>query len=90
MIYVFKSGKFVKIGYSTDVSRRLREMQTANPEPIELVGSIPGTLTLEKTIHRKLRAYRCGGGSEWYKTTGEVLEFVNNLRSNGLLRLLEN
>lgn len=89
MIYIIRTSNFVKIGYSTDVNRRFKELQAANPLLLELVGSFPGTLSLERTIHAKLRPHRCGGGSEWYQMTSNVTEFVNNFRTNGLLRLLE-
>lgn len=89
MIYIIKTGSFVKIGYTTNVARRLGQLQSANPEPLELIDSIPGTLAVERSIHEKLSPYRSEGGNEWYKLTPEVTEFVNNFRGLGLLRLLE-
>lgn len=89
MIYVFKTSNFVKIGFSNDIPRRLKELQAANPELITLVGAVPGTMALEHAIHRKLRAHRCEGGSEWYRMSTFVMDFVKDLHGNGLLRLLE-
>lgn len=90
MIYVAKTKNFVKIGYSTNVKRRINQLQSANPEPVELVDSIPGTLELERSIHDKLSPYRCEGGNEWYRMTPEVVNFVNNIHGLGIMRLLEN
>lgn len=53
----------VKIGRSTDVESRLRSLQTANPDRLELLGTIDGDH--EADLHRRFRDRHAGG--EWFR-----------------------
>lgn len=59
----------VKIGYSNDPSRRLKELQTGYPKPLSLwhqqeFDQDQGKL-MEQLIHKTLRLHRSHG--EWFK-----------------------
>src|SRR6185503_4159626 len=74
-VYVIRSsGGFYKVGVASDVVKRIKALQTANPQPIELVcarhSSSP--YELEKRLHRYLAEHRSGGGTEWFKLSPEV------------------
>lgn len=45
--------KYVKIGYSFTPDRRVANLQTSNPRPLKLLGTIPGGETEEKALHAK-------------------------------------
>lgn len=55
----------VKIGRTTDVERRLEELQCASPHALTLVGCIEGDH--EARIHRDLQNHHVGG--EWFRLT---------------------
>ncbi|NIA72299.1 hypothetical protein HBA54_27285 [Pelagibius litoralis] len=65
----------IKIGFASDVEKRLAGLQTGNPEPIRLLNIVPdGTRSLEARIHAKFGEHRLRG--EWFRPAPEVLEFV--------------
>ena len=63
----------VKIGYSSDPSRRLKELQTGYPTPLALrhQQKFPDAQAklMEQLIHKTLR-HRCSHG-EWFKMSVE-------------------
>lgn len=64
----------VKIGYSSNVSKRLKTFQTASPHQIELLWLSPdGTIQEEKALHNYLKKWRLQG--EWFDS--QVLEKLN-------------
>ncbi|WP_052120442.1 GIY-YIG nuclease family protein [Amycolatopsis sp. MJM2582] len=54
----------VKIGYSIDVSSRLKSLQTSNPNPLEVRWYTPGDRRLEDALHLRFVKYRTNG--EWF------------------------
>lgn len=66
--YVLTDGK-VKIGYSADITRRLR----AYPPGSKILAVHPGTPDLEKLMHQRFGAYRVAG-REWFRPDPEILD----------------
>ena len=62
--------RYVKIGYTTNMTRRLRDVQVGNPEPLELLGTLDGTKDDEKRLHHDWRRLRVEG--EWFRLTDEL------------------
>ena len=78
-IYAIRCGDYVKIGWSTDPIARLGKINTDNPLPCELVGTLVGTEADEKLAHASLSHWRVSG--EWFDSTAEtVREFCRTLR----------
>jgi hypothetical protein len=66
--YQLESGRnALKIGYSSDIWRRLKELQTGNPSKLQIVGWILAhdERSLERDLHKKFASYRRGG--EWFE-----------------------
>lgn len=59
-----------KVGFSTDVGSRLRQLQTSNPFVLRLVKTRNGCPILEKAIHNALKKFHVRG--EWFRMTPEV------------------
>jgi hypothetical protein len=55
----------VKIGYSTDLPKRLSTLQTGNRLNLTLLGAVPGTLDDESRWHKTFAEYRLRG--EWFR-----------------------
>lgn len=55
----------VKIGYSADPEKRLRELQTGSPFELRLLAKWPGSLDSELSAHRAFADHRCVG--EWFE-----------------------
>lgn len=58
----------VKVGRSSDVQRRMAEIQTGCPHPLRLLLHGPGLGHIEQNLHRKLRQYRTRRRKgEWFR-----------------------
>ena len=70
MIYVIRAEgtDFVKVGYAKNsVYLRLSELQIGCPHVLTLVAMNNGNLTLERQLHRKLKASGLHVRGEWFK-----------------------
>lgn len=67
-------GPFVKIGYSCNPTKRVKDLQTACPHKLKLAGVKPGTQADEKIIHDMFSKDRLHG--EWFKASGDVLDYI--------------
>lgn len=65
VVYAIAAGRRVKIGHTTDLPRRMREIQVACPDPIVCLGSAAGGGSLEKALHRQFGHARVHG--EWFE-----------------------
>lgn len=75
-VYIAECQGLYKIGYTSgDPLGRIAALQTGNPFPVELIGSIPGSRALEKHLHAVYRARKVRG--EWHALTyDEVKEIL--------------
>lgn len=82
MIYFIRSHckQFIKIGYTKDLDRRVKEFQTATPKKIKVLGVIDGTTTTESSLHELFKKYRETG--EWFRNQGDV-KALQMLLTNG-------
>lgn len=74
-IYAIQCNKFVKIGQSVDVQKRLAGLQTSNPYPLSLLGAVKAPSDLEFAIHKYLESFR--ERLEWFRMTKRVMRVVN-------------
>jgi len=68
----------IKIGFSSDVEKRLDHVRSTSPTNIVLLGVIDGDRLLESRIHRRCEEARiCGeGGREWFCYHPVVLDVL--------------
>lgn len=64
----------IKIGFSTNPTKRLEQLRIGSPVPLELVGLKVGCIEDEQALHKQLQAYRLHG--EWFSETVAVLKSV--------------
>lgn len=73
-IYVMACGDVCKVGLTWDAKKRLRGIQAANHQPVELVAVYPvppqGTEWAEREAHQRLAEHRVRG--EWFRVSKEV------------------
>ncbi|MCF3935051.1 GIY-YIG nuclease family protein [Acuticoccus sp. M5D2P5] len=74
-IYAIECAGRIKIGFSTDPSKRLVQIATDWPFPPTLLGFWDGTMEEERLAHLRLKAHRVHG--EWFLATDEVRAFVD-------------
>lgn len=74
-VYVFRCRGAYKIGRSVDPEWRLRQLQTASVDPIELIHTIKTTQHgLERALHRQFSDVRQSG--EWFALTDTHLDWI--------------
>lgn len=76
LVYALRSGPFIKFGFTTNLKRRLREI-----EHDEVLGTMPGTMATEKSVHATLRPHRHEG--EWFADNDEVRAFIADRMTSG-------
>lgn len=69
----------VKIGFSLNPERRLKELQDSSPARLELLGYCEGSMATEKRAHLELSNARKIG--EWFFLTPEVTALVDQIVS---------
>lgn len=72
-IQAAESGR-VKIGIAANPVRRLAELQTGSPEPLRILGVIPGGARLESQLHARFADDRLHG--EWFRPSLAVLDYL--------------
>lgn len=79
MIYFIKSGDNgpVKIGYAVNITDRMEQLQTANPEKLEVILSLPGTFHKEKEIHEQFKHNRLRG--EWFEYSDDLKRYIDEV-----------
>ena len=81
MIYFIQAGGDgpIKIGYAQNSESRRKELQTGNHKELSLIGEIPGNKDREDSIHNYLQDDRYRAGSEWFKPTPKVLDYIDEV-----------
>lgn len=79
-VYFLQSGErgAVKIGFTGSAPMvRLSALQTGNPEPLRLLGAVPGVREDETALHERFARFRIGG--EWFRPEPELLSFIDGV-----------
>lgn len=81
-VYVIKNKDRCKVGVSGDPSRRLKQLQTSNPDKLTLASSVlmsskQQAYYIESYIHDKFKRYKIRG--EWFKNIDPSV-FSDNIR----------
>lgn len=69
-VYFFQCGENVKIGFSRNWERRLKEIQTSAPLPIKVLRVQKGTEAGEAALHARFRSLHVH--LEWFRYDGEL------------------
>lgn len=74
------SGGPIKIGYSTDVAKRIGDLQTGSPLPLCLLAVADGGLDYETYLHRAFEDERTHG--EWFAPTPRLLQLIQEIAND--------
>lgn len=83
-VYFISSDDKIKIGYTKNIKRRLKQLQTSNSSQLILLGYIEGDKNVEKQLHKRFAQYRIRENGEWFNCNDEILDYINeyNLEPN--------
>ena len=73
-VYFLRANNTVKIGFSTNLSERLRNIRTGCPEKVRLVKVVAGTMKTERMYHDRYAEYRLDG--EWFDLRGRLAKYL--------------
>lgn len=76
-VYFLEMGDFIKIGYSSNVGKRIEDL-SITPYEIKLLHTIPGRRCNEADLHRDFKHLRVKG--EWFQKAPELLAFIEALK----------
>jgi DNA-binding XRE family transcriptional regulator len=83
MIYFLKDeNNYVKIGFSTDVIKRIYHLRTSSPYKSDVLLIIKGDYSLEQELHKKFKDSLKSG--EWFLFSKEIESFINDNQKNNL------
>ena len=75
--FIGPEGGPIKIGYTANLTARLRSLRLANALPISLLASVEGPTRLEREYHRRFAAHRLHG--EWFAPHPDILAEIDRL-----------
>lgn len=75
-IYYLHVGGIVKIGYTTDLERRMKQY----PPHSSLLAVHPGTPKLEREMHHKF-LHLLANGREWFKVADDLTNHITDVRA---------
>ena len=74
MVYLISHEyQFVKIGFTSNINKRLSQLQVSSPVKLEVLHLIEGNVSLEKELHVLFKDLRTSG--EWFKFDPSILEY---------------
>jgi hypothetical protein len=68
--FVGAAERFVKIGYTSNLTSRVCDLQGANPMPLRVLAYVGGDRALEREYHRRFASAR--HFYEWFNLTPEI------------------
>ena len=83
MIYFIRKGIDgpIKIGFTSSLAeKRMAQLQTGHHEKLHLLGTIPGLISDEKSLHKELVNYHIHG--EWFEPKPELLMVISDVIEN--------
>lgn len=73
-VYFIRSGDAIKIGFTVNVALRLSTLQSGNPNVLELLGAVRGSVEDERRTHEMFSRLHIRG--EWFREHPAILEYV--------------
>lgn len=75
VVYFALCGEHIKIGFTRGNPRhRLKTLSTANPLPVELIATMPGSQELEMELHERFGEFRIRG--EWFVFADPIRAYI--------------
>jgi hypothetical protein len=73
----------IKIGWGKNIRKRISDLRTAHPWPLECLAYIPGAdMAAEKQLHHRFREHRVqdSPGTEWFTYASDIISEILQLR----------
>src|SRR5262249_40839827 len=87
VVYLARIGKHIKIGFTTNLNKRLKAFRGASAEQIDVVLTIAGGRDLERRLHRRFA--QGGVINEFFRDEPVLWEFISITKDKGLAAAVE-
>lgn len=77
-VYFLEMGEFIKIGFSSNVGKRMEALSGGVPQEVRLLHDMPGTFEDETELHKRFKHLRARG--EWFRKEPELLAYIEKIR----------
>jgi Meiotically up-regulated gene 113 len=77
VVYFIRIGKWIKVGITGNLDRRLKEFATSTAEPIQVLATFPGGRLEERRLHEALAASRRHG--EFFESDMRLSGFIERI-----------
>ena len=84
-IYFIKCNSFIKIGFSTNIKKRMRNLKVSNPYPLKCIAWFKGTKSDERDLHVMFEEFHVTG--EWFKYNKPIKDYIKLERKRGKICL---
>ena len=82
MIYFVQSLNKIKVGFTNNITHRMKGLRSANPHGVILIGTVQGNKNHEKKIHTVLKDNNVIG--EWFRDCAEVREYIDKILNDSI------
>lgn len=86
-VYFVRAGNDIKIGFSVTPKKRVHALQIGCPINVELLAIIPGTIDIERELHRRFFGLHVRG--EWFRADNDLLSYIQSVREEGIPKIHE-
>ena len=78
-IYLISDGTFIKIGITSNIRKRIKNLQTGNPNKLKVIFTyyVDNAEQLEMELHKKFKRKRKAG--EWFDLTDDDVMVARNV-----------
>jgi T5orf172 domain len=80
--FISADDDLIKIGYTTNLSARLRSLRTAHPKELRILLVVPGSRDDEQELHRRFAAFRVG--REWFSRCKPIGDYIASHLNNSI------
>ena len=82
VIYFVQSLDKIKVGFTNNITHRMKGLRSANPHGVILIGTVEGNKNHEKKIHTVLKDNNVIG--EWFRDCAEVREYIDKILNDSI------
>jgi len=81
VVYVVRLGDVVKIGFTSYLANRIKQLESETGKPAAVLKTIPVSdpirpLRIEREIHAQFQHLRLHPRGEWFRADSELLEWA--------------
>jgi len=76
-VYFISANNKIKIGYTTNLKRRIQAIKTCSSTKVLLLGTIPGGRIEEQQIHKLFHSLKTRYNGEWFEADDNLLSYIN-------------